>query len=372
MRPEPRRQRRPRGRAAIHALEPLEYRFCMSSGVMPPPALLSSNRGDGSSSARFAPVYAQLGNGQTVRLGYIQYHNSLDLESAATAAAAANARGGDATLWKPSFTADGLILLTPVARGPASTTGRGDSAAGAGFEALPNSRDAASTSSRADLATKRSAALNALVDAGPTDHGDDATAAGAVGHVGHVETTHPKDLARLATAGIDALTRMVAHEVMTIAIASDGRNPAGGAAAGGDWAANLLAAAHVPAFASLATRAVGGAGRMIASAKATPAAFAAPQEQAAAATTPYFGFSHLDLPYTLAVDSVAAFAEESAHLSAAVGSRARSALGSVDRSAAWGFTLAVLAADLALVAYIHRGTSVRDRDANVLPDGISR
>jgi hypothetical protein len=37
-----------------------------------------------------------------------------------------------------------------------------------------------------------------------------------------------------------------------------------------------------------------------------------------------------------------------------------------DRSAAWGFTLAVLAADLALVGYIFRGTA-RDRDATVLP-----
>src|ERR1051326_1767765 len=96
----------------IHALEPLEDRYLMSGTV-----LANAQSGD-TSAARFAPVYAKLSDGQTVRLGYIQYHNALDLAAAASAAAAAQARGGDgsATIWKPSITSDGLILLTPVAR----------------------------------------------------------------------------------------------------------------------------------------------------------------------------------------------------------------------------------------------------------------
>src|SRR5438045_5861011 len=102
---------------ATHTLEPLEDRYLMSAAAV-----------------KFAPVYAQLGNGQTVRLGYIQYHNTLDLQAAAAAAANATAAGGDgsSTIWKPSITADGLILLTPVFRDAHSgSAGRGGSSSSA-------------------------------------------------------------------------------------------------------------------------------------------------------------------------------------------------------------------------------------------------
>jgi hypothetical protein len=68
----------------------------------------------------------------------------------------------------------------------------------------------------------------------------------------------------------------------------------------------------------------------------------------------YFGFSPLSLPYTLAADSVAAFAEESAVLSAAVANRARPSTAITSAPAPWTFTAAVLALDLIVITYIHR------------------
>src|SRR5205085_450682 len=103
--------------------------------------------------------------------------------------------------------------------------------------------------------SKRAPALDALADGGTTAHGDDTGAS-----VRHVEATHPKDFTRLASAGIDALTRLVAYEVVSGAFRSSGGDSEAASgegwiaalrASGGDWAADVLAA-RTPALVGLA------------------------------------------------------------------------------------------------------------------------
>jgi hypothetical protein len=76
---------------------------------------------------------------------------------------------------------------------------------------------------------------------------------------------------------------------------------------------------------------------------------------AAAAITPpsivpaqYFGFTPMGMPAALASDSIAAFAEESASISAGVAMQARAVV------FPWAFTATVIAADVVLLSYIHR------------------
>ena len=78
----------------------------------------------------------------------------------------------------------------------------------------------------------------------------------------------------------------------------------------------------------------------------------------ALATVPprYFGYAPLNLPYTLVADSIAAFADRSASLSAAVVADARV-------GGPWTLTAGVLAADLVAIAYIHRRRWLKRRHA---------
>jgi hypothetical protein len=68
----------------------------------------------------------------------------------------------------------------------------------------------------------------------------------------------------------------------------------------------------------------------------------------------YFGFTPMGMPAALASDSVAAFAEESASISAGVAVQARAVV------FPWAFTFSVIAADIVLLSYIHR-RSLRQR-----------
>jgi hypothetical protein len=62
----------------------------------------------------------------------------------------------------------------------------------------------------------------------------------------------------------------------------------------------------------------------------------------------YFGFTPMGMPAALASDSIAAFAEESASISAGVAVQARAVV------FPWAFTFSVIAADIVLLSYIHR------------------
>ena len=73
----------------------------------------------------------------------------------------------------------------------------------------------------------------------------------------------------------------------------------------------------------------------------------------------YFGFSPMGMPATLVSDSIAAFAEQSASISAGVAVQARAVV------FPWAFTFSVLAADLVLLSYIHR-RALRQRLAHAV------
>jgi hypothetical protein len=73
----------------------------------------------------------------------------------------------------------------------------------------------------------------------------------------------------------------------------------------------------------------------------------------------YFGFTPMGMPSALASDSVAAFAEESASISAGVAVQARAVV------FPWTFTFSVIAADIVLLTYIHR-RSLRQRLAQAV------
>jgi hypothetical protein len=73
----------------------------------------------------------------------------------------------------------------------------------------------------------------------------------------------------------------------------------------------------------------------------------------------YFGFTPMGMPAALASDSIAAFAEESASISAGVAVQARAVV------FPWAFTFSVIAADLVLLSYIHR-RSLRQRLAQTV------
>src|SRR5439155_1227535 len=71
-----------------------------------------------------------------------------------------------------------------------------------------------------------------------------------------------------------------------------------------------------------------------------------------AATRRFFGFTPLSMPFTLSSDPIAALAEDFA--STLTVSLSAPVLAHVHRPGPWELTFAVLAADVILLAYIHR------------------